>query len=461
MTKERENLTSRLGFVLVSAGCAIGLGNIWRFPFIVGKYGGCIFVLLYLLFLLLMGFPVLMMEMAIGRGSHCNLIQGLPKLASKGKRFWCAMGTIASLGCLLLMMYYTTVTGWLLSYTSDYITGSIAQGAAEGSNYGDFFVNLISDPKASGIGMFLACAVGGTVCSLGLKNGVESFVKYMMALLLILMGILAVRVLFLPNAMEGLKFYLLPNWQNFIENPYETIFAAMGQAFFTLSIGVGSMEIFGSYLPWKKSLAKECAWIIMLDTFVALAAGLIIFPVCASNGVDVSAGPGLIFISLPNVFTQIPGGCFWGFLFFAFLSLAALTTVIAVFENLLALLIDIFHWKRIVAGLFVGVVVASLSMPCVLGFNLWSDFQPLGAGTGVLDLEDFIVSQNLLPLGGLVMVLFCFLKFGWGRKNFLAEIHEGQLWKFNSFFVFYCQYLLPIILLAVFVMGYLQIFTKN
>lgn len=460
MTKERENLTSRLGFILVSAGCAIGLGNIWRFPFIVGEYGGCIFVLLYLLFLLLMGFPLLMVEMSIGRGSHSNLVQGLPKLANKGKKFWCTLGVIASMGCLLLMMYYTTVTGWLLTYTGDYLTGAIAKGTADGSTFGDFFGVLVSDPKASGIGMFIACAIGGIVCSLGLKNGVESFVKYMMALLLILMGILAVRVLFLPNAMEGLKFYLLPNWQRFTENPYETIFAAMGQAFFTLSIGVGSMEIFGSYLPWKKSLAKECAWIIILDTFVALAAGLIIFPACTSSSVDVSSGPGLIFISLPNVFTQIAGGRFWGFLFFAFLSLAALTTVIAVFENLLALLIDIFHWKRITAGIVVGLAVAALSIPCVLGFNLWSSFQPLGAGTGVLDLEDFIVSQNLLPLGGLTMLIFCFAKFGWGKKNFLAELHEGQSWKFSRFFLFYYQYLLPVILLAVFVMGYIQIFKQ-
>lgn len=461
MTTQRESLASRLGFILVSAGCAIGLGNIWRFPFIVGKYGGAIFVLLYLLFLAIMAFPVLMTEMTVGRGSQSNIVHGFHKLASSHKRTWAVLGAILLTGCLLLMMYYTTITGWLLLYTKGYVCGSI-QGAdaAAGQNFGEVFGNLASNPGLSSLGMILTCLIGGVVCAMGVEKGVENVVKFLMLALFVLILVLAGYAMTLPNAAEGLKFYLLPNWTNFAQKPLETIFAALGQAFFTLSIGIGSMEIFGSYLSWKTSMAKECLFIIILDTFVALSAGLIIFPVCACMGIDVSAGPGLIFISLPEIFQTLPGGQFWGALFFAFLFLAAITTVIAVFENLVAFPIDAKWMGRKASALLVTVAVILLSMPCVLGFGPWKGFQPLGEGTGVLDLEDFIVSQNLLPLGAVCFLVFCGCAAGWGFRNFTQELEAGQSWHFPKWILFYWRFLLPVIILAICILGYWALFFK-
>lgn len=457
MSENRETLASRLGFILLSAGCAIGLGNVWRFPFIVGKYGGCIFVLLYLLFLALLGFPLLMTEMAVGRGSHANQVHAFYNLSHKFKSVWGFLGLLGFLGCLLLMMYYTSVSGWLLTYTKEYIAGGITSCVTP-EDFGDFFGKTISSPVQAAIYMGIVCVLGGGVCALGLKRGVEGIVKILMMVLLVLMIVLAIRSATLPGAKEGLKFYLLPNWENFMENPLETIFAAMGQAFFTLSIGIGSMEIFGSYLNWKTSLAKECIWIIILDTLVALSAGFIIFPICASKGIDMGTGPGLVFVSLPNVFSMLPAGQLWGSIFFAFLFMAALTTVIAVFENLLALFIDSKWVSRPIAALLVTFAVIVLSLPCVFGFSIWSGFQPLGQGTGILDLEDFLVSQNLLPLGGVIFLVFSISKAGWGYDNFLKELQAGQSWAFPKAVLFYWKWILPIIILGVFVLGYWQMF---
>ena len=453
----RETLATRLGFILLSAGCAIGLGNVWRFPFIVGQYGGGIFVFLYLFFLVILGFPIMMSEMAIGRGGHSNLVGSFRNLAASHKKAWTWLARIMISGCLILMIYYTTVSGWLFSYAGYYFRGTLA-GAGEAAATGEFFKGLLASPVRSLGYMILATVLGTLVCWFGVQKGVEKCVKYMMTLLLALMILLAVYALFTPGAKEGLVFYLKPDWNNFIEKPLETVFAAMGQAFFTLSLGVGSMTIFGSYLSWKKSLAVECVWIIVLDTFVALCAGLIVFPICKSYGIDAAQGPGLMFVSLPIAFNSMQFGRFWGALFFLFMSLAALTTIVAVFENLIAYLQDERGIGRKAATLIVGVGVVILSLPCVFGYNLLNCIQPLGGGSTILDFEDFIVSQNLLPLGALAMTLFCFEKAGWGKDKFIAEVEEGQEWRFPKAVILYWRYAIPLIILVIFVMGYYNMF---
>ncbi|MBR6470565.1 MAG: sodium-dependent transporter [Victivallales bacterium] len=456
-TNNRETLASRLGFILLSAGCAIGLGNVWRFPFIVGQYGGGIFVFLYLFFLLILGFPILMTEMAVGRAGQANLVGSFRNLATRHAAVWTWLARIMISGCLILMIYYTAVSGWLFSYAGYYARGSLANCATP-NEYGAFFNGLLASPGRSAAYMLLAVALGTVICWFGLKNGVETTVKYMMGALLVLMILLAGFALTTPGAREGLAFYLKPDWGHFVQNPLETTFAAMGQAFFTLSLGVGSMTIFGSYLNWKKSLATECAWIIALDTFVALCAGLIIFPICKSYGVDVAQGPGLLFVSLPNAFSNMMFGRLWGTHFFIFMSLAALTTIVAVFENLIAYLQDEHRFGRATATLAVGAGVALLSLPCVFGYNLWKNCHPLGGDSTILDFEDFLVSQNLLPLGSLCLCLFAFAAIGWGKPRFVAELESGQSWKFPRCILVYWQYLLPLVILAVFAMGYWQMF---
>ncbi|MBQ7649857.1 MAG: sodium-dependent transporter, partial [Victivallales bacterium] len=452
-TSSRETLATRLGFILLSAGCAIGLGNVWRFPFIVGQYGGGIFVFLYIFFLLILGFPIMMAEMAIGRGGHSNLVGSFRNLASSHKTAWTWLARIMISGCLILMIYYTTVSGWLFSYSGYYLRGTLT-GAEDAAATGGFFNGLLASPVRSLGYMILAIALGTLVCWFGVQKGVENCVKYMMTLLLALMILLAVYALFTPGAKKGLEFYLKPDWNNFIGAPLETLFAAMGQAFFTLSLGVGSMTIFGSYLSWKKSLAVECIWIIVLDTFVALCAGLIVFPICKSYGIDAAQGPGLMFVSLPVAFNAMPLGRFWGSLFFLFMSLAALTTIVAVFENLIAYLQDEHGIGRKAATLIVGAGVAILSLPCVFGYNLLSGIHPLGNESTILDFEDFIVSQNLLPLGALALTIFCFSKAGWGKDKFIAEVEEGQQWRFPKAVIHYWRYAIPLIILVIFVMGY-------
>ncbi len=453
----RETLATRLGFIMLSAGCAIGLGNVWRFPFIVGKFGGGIFVFLYLFFLLVLGFPVLMTEMAIGRGGRSNLVGSFRNLATSHKVGWTWLARIMISGCFILMIYYTCVSGWLFAYSGYFVRGTNAT-CMDATGNGEFFTKLISSPARSTGYMLLATLLGTIICWFGLQKGVENGVKYMMSALIVLMVVLAGYAMTTPGMREGLAFYLTPNWNNFIERPLETVFAAMGQAFFTLSLGVGSMTIFGSYLSWKKPLAKECAWIILLDTFVALCAGLIVFPICKSYGVDVNQGPGLLFVSLANAFNNMPFGRLWGTLFFLFMSLAALTTIVAVFENLIAYLQDEHAFPRRKATLCVGLAVAVLSLPCVFGYNLLAFIKPLGRDSTILDFEDFIVSQNLLPLGALAMTLFCFAKSGWDEKHFMKELEAGQTWHIPSLICLYWKHILPIIILIVFVMGYIQMF---
>ena len=456
-TNNRETLASRLGFIFLSAGCAIGLGNVWRFPFIVGQYGGGIFVFLYLFFLVILGFPILMTEMAVGRAGQANLVGSFRNLAARHHRAWVWLARIMIGGCLVLMIYYTTVSGWLFSYAGYYARGALANCATP-DEFKAFFGELIASPGRSAAYMLLAVALGAVICWFGLKKGVEQVVKYMMGALLVLMVLLAGYALTTPGAREGLSFYLSPNWEHFTQKPLETLFAAMGQAFFTLSLGIGSMTIFGSYLSWKKPLAVECAWIIALDTFVALCAGLIIFPICKSYGVDVASGPGLLFVSLPNAFHGMRLGRILGMIFFVFMSLAALTTIVAVFENLIAYLQDEHRLGRKTATLAVGIAVAALSLPCVFGYNLWKGCRPLGGESTILDFEDFIVSQNLLPLGSLCLCIFAFCRAGWGKTRFLAELEAGQKWRLPDWIFYCCNYLLPIIILAIFIMGYWQMF---
>jgi NSS family neurotransmitter:Na+ symporter len=456
MAKERETLSSRLGFILLSAGCAIGLGNVWRFPFITGKYGGATFVLIYLLFLVIFGLPIMVMEFSIGRASKQNIGSALRTLEPEGTK-WHLYGPFAIIGNYVLMMYYTVITGWLLSYFFHYITGDLAsqKGAGEVGNY---FGTMLSNPGSMTLWMGIAVVIGFIVCSRGLQKGVEKVTKVMMSCLLVLIVILAVNSLFLKGGQEGLKFYLKPSLKHIKENGlFNVVFAAMSQAFFTLSLGIGSMEIFGSYIGKERSLTGESIRVICLDTFVALMAGLIIFPACSAFGVQADSGPSLIFITLPNLFNQMKGGRFWGILFFLFMSFAALSTVIAVFENIISYWIDVKHISRAKACVFNGIAMFLLSLPCVLGFNLLSGFQPLGSGTGVLDLEDFIVSSTLLPLGSIIFCLFCTQKKGWGWKNFIKEADTGEGTQFPHWARIYTTWVLPALFIVVFVKGYWDI----
>ena len=455
--QKRETLGTRLGFLMLAAGSAVGLGNVWRFPYIVGKYGGGMFVLLYLIFLGLLGYPVLLMELSLGKASRQGYIGAFRTLANKHRPFWVGLARLLFMGNLLLMMYYTTVTGWLFSYTHSYASGAMSSHNTS-EQIASQFTGLLASPGRSTFYMLLACLLGTALCYGGLRKGVETSVKFIMCLLFALMILLSVRSLMMPGAMDGVRFYLLPNWTHFSKHPLDTIFAAMGQALFTLSLGIGSIEIFGSYISWKKSLVKESVTIIALDTLVALSAGFIIFPACTSYQVDVSSGPSLIFVSLPHVFQNLPGGRLWATLFFLFLSMAALTTVIAVFENIIACLIDEFRMTRQKATLLTGLAVALLSLPCVFGFNLWKAIQPMGKGTGILDLEDFIVSQNILPLGSLFIVLFCTMSIGWGTQGLNATVTESRDKPLSPFILFFCRWLLPLLISLIFVLGYLDYF---
>ena len=453
---ERETLSSRLGFIMLSVGCAVGLGNVWRFPYITGQYGGGMFVLLYLVFLFLLGFPLLIAELSVGRCGRANLVGSVKKLSGAHK-FWPIPFRIVFLGNFILMCYYTVVTGWLLAYTWYYLTGSVNSCKTPG-DFGTLFSSLTSSLPESTIFMLLAVITSSLICCAGLRNGVEKSTKILMFILFLLITILACNALTLPGRSEGLKFYLMPDWERFTRHIGETVYAAMGQAFFTLSIGVGSIAIFGSYIDKKRSLPGESVAIITIDTMIALLAGIIIFPCCFSFGVNPGSGPGLIFVSLPNTFCQMAGGRWWGVLFFTFLSVAALTTVVAVFENLIAYLMDEWNFKRSRAALTVGIAVALGALPCLFGFNIWSGFQILGKGTGVLDFEDFIVSQNLLPIGATALALFCSAKYGWGWNNFMTEANTGEGLKFPAALRWYFRYLLPLLVLTVMFFGYKQLF---
>lgn len=454
--KERERFGSRLGFLLISAGCAIGLGNVWRFPYIVGQYGGGAFVLVYLFFLVVMGLPIMVMEFAVGRASQKSAAASFRVLEPNGTK-WHIFSYFAIAGNYLLMMFYTTVGGWMVKYFVLMAGGQFS--GLDAAQVEGQFNGMLSDPLPMVFWTFLVILVCFGVCAMGLRNGVERITKLMMSLLFVILIILCINSILLPGASEGLRFYLVPDMGKVMETGIsEIIFAAMGQAFFTLSIGIGSMAIFGSYIGKDRSLTGEALSIGILDTTVALLSGLIIFPACSTYGVDVTSGPKLIFITLPNIFNNMPGGQVWGCLFFIFMSFAALSTIIAVFENILAFAMDLWGWGRKKAVAINLILVMVLSLPCILGFNLLSGFQPLGAGTSIQDLEDFIVSNNLLPLGSLVYLMFCMKRSGWGWENFIQEANQGRGLKFPRIARKYLTFILPVLILLIFIQGYLSKF---
>ncbi|MDD2440312.1 MAG: sodium-dependent transporter [Methanosarcinaceae archaeon] len=450
---EREQLASRIGFLLISAGCAIGLGNVWRFPFITGKYGGAAFVFVYLLFLLLLGLPIMVMEFAIGRAGRKNIAGALRALEPKNSK-WHIIGYLGILGNLILMMFYTTVAGWSFAYLYREIKGAFIGLSPE--EIGKAFDLFLGNTGELIFWMGLAVALGFFICSLGLQKGVEKAGKFMMSGMFIMLLILVFKAVTLPGASAGISFYLKPDFSNF---SWEGVYAAMGQAFFTLSLGIGSMAIFGSYIGKERSLTGESMHVMALDTLIALLAGMVIFPTAFAFGVDVGTGPGLVFVTLPNIFNQMLGGQIWGSLFFMFLTFAAMTTVVAVFENLMAFTIDEWGWKRKKASVINAGVVFILSLPCIFGFGPWSSFAPLGGETVILDLEDFILSNNLLPIGSLVIVLFCTYKSGWGWENFIEEADTGKGVKFPKWLRPYL-YILPLIILVVLIQGWIPLLIK-
>ena len=448
---KRESFKSRLGFLLVSAGCAIGIGNVWRFPYVVGENGGGLFVLLYLLFLIIMGLPVLTMELAVGRASRKSAVQGYQALEKPGSK-WHIHGWVAIFGCYMLMMYYTTVSGWMVTYFYKFVKGEFTRGMDVEAT-GAVFGNLLGDPVQMAFWMILTVILGFLVCSKGLQNGLEKISKVMMSALLVLIVILAVHSLTLSGAGEGIRFYLIPNLETVREAGIgNVISAAMNQSFFTLSLGVAAMEIFGSYMSKDNTLAGEGARICALDTFVAIVSGLIIFPACFSYGVEVGAGPKLIFITLPNVFVNMEGGRLWGSLFFLFMTFASFSTIIAVFENIMSFCMDMFGWCRKKAALVNCAIILIASMPCVLGYNVWSNLHLIG-GRDVLDSEDFIVSNLLLPLGSLVYLLFCVTKWGWGFDKYIEEANTGKGLKVAKALKPYFKFVLPVLILIIFIQG--------
>lgn len=452
----RERFSSRLGFILISAGCAVGLGNVWRFPYITGQYGGAAFVLVYLIFLVLLGLPIMVMEFAVGRASQKSAARSFHVLEPAGTK-WHLQGYACMAGNYLLMMFYTTVGGWMAAYIFKTLTGEFKGLDSDGVTA--VFNDMLARPGYMTFWMVLVVLLSFFICSLGLQKGVERITKAMMSCLFLILLILCIRSVTLPGASEGLRFYLIPDFTRFTENGVgNTIFAAMGQAFFTLSLGIGAMAIFGSYIGKDHTLTGETINICLLDTLVAFLAGLIIFPSCFAFGVDPGQGPGLVFITLPNIFNQMVGGRIFGVLFFVFMTFAAQSTIIAVFENIISFSMDLFGTSRKKTVLINGIAIILLSLPCVFGFNIWSGFQPMGAGSTIQDLEDFIVSNNLLPLGSMVYLLFCTSRYGWGWKNFLAEADTGKGVKFPAWARVYVSYILPLIVLFIFIMGYYQKF---
>jgi len=449
--KEREQFKSRIGFILLSAGCAIGIGNVWRFPYVVGENGGGIFVLFYLFFLLLIGVPILSMEFSVGRASKKSVVKSFQALEKPNQK-WHLHGYMALVGNICLMIFYTTVAGWMLKYFYNFLTGQF--NGLTTADVQNVFSQVLASPSTNVFWMIIVVAIGMFVCSKGLQNGVERITKVMMTGLLGLIVLLAIHGLLLDGGMAGVKFYLYPDFQKISEiGLMKVIVSAMNQAFFTLSIGIGSMAIFGSYLNKDQTLLKEATNVAMLDTFVAIMAGLIIFPACFSFGINPDSGPSLIFITLPNVFVSMTGGQIWGALFFLFMSFASLSTVIAVFENIIACTMELLNIERKKAVIINFILITVLSLPCALGFNVLSNIQPLGAGSTILDLEDFIVSQLLLPLGSLVYLLFCTSKYGWGFENYQKEANIGQGMKVPHWMKFYVTIILPIVVIFVFING--------
>ena len=453
---ERERLGSRLGFILLSAGCAIGIGNVWKFPYITGENGGGIFVLIYLFFLLILGIPVMTMEFALGRGSQKSPVALHKQLEPQGSK-WHFHGYACLAGNVILMMFYSCVCGWMLNYFIQTATGSfVGMNAADIKSA--FNATLAHAPTQVGYALFVV-ALGFLVCSIGLQKGLERITKWMMLALLVIMVILAINSSLTPGGREGLKFYLLPSIQRLKEAGVgKVIVAAMNQAFFTLSLGMGSMAIFGSYIGKERSLLGESINVAVLDTFVAFTSGLIIFPACFAYGVEVDSGPDLLFITLPNVFNSLAGGRFWGSLFFLFLSFAALSTVFTVDESIVSCVMDLTGWNRKKTCLICCGAMMVLVQPCALGWSLLKDVHPFGGTSLIMDLEDFLVSNCLLPLGSLLFVLFCTSRYGWGWENFLKEANEGNGLKFPRWIRPYCTYVLPVIILVLFAIGIYDFF---
>lgn len=451
---EREKFGSRMGFILLSAGCAIGIGNVWRFPYVAGMYGGGMFVLFYLLFLIVMGVPVMTMEFAVGRASRKSVIRSFAELEKPGQK-WHLHGYIGMAGNYLLMMFYTTVAGWMLYYFYQMLTGKFTGKDKE--QVAGLFQEMLESPTVLTVVMVIIVAAGILICSLGLQKGVERITKVMMLLLLFIIVVLAVRSMTLEGGTEGLKFYLLPDVQRMRDvGILETITAAMNQAFFTLSLGIGSMAIFGSYIDKSRTLLGESVNIAMLDTFVALVSGLIIFPTCFAFDISPDMGPSLIFITLPNIFNHMVGGRVWGTLFFVFMTFAAFSTILAVFENIISCGMDLFHWSRKKSCLINLVALIVLSLPCVFGYNIWSAIQPLGEGSTILDLEDFIVSNMMLPVGSLVYLLFCVTRYGWGFDHYLKEANTGEGIRMPGGVRFYVTFILPVLLFFLTVKGWIR-----
>ncbi len=452
--EQREQLGSRLGFILLSAGCAIGIGNVWKFPYMVGQYGGGAFVLIYLFFLVILGIPVMTMEFAMGRAGQRSPARLYQQLEPKGSK-WHLHGYVAMAGNYILMMFYTSVAGWMLDYFVRTAGGRFVGADTDG--VAAQFSQMLSDPLRMTLFMGIIVVLGFLVCSFSLQKGLERITKWMMVALLVIMVVLAINSVCTAGGSQGLRFYLVPDLARMKKVGIGNVVAgAMNQAFFTLSLGIGAMAIFGSYIGKERALMGESARVAALDTLVALCSGLIIFPACFAYGVQPDSGPSLIFITLPNIFNHMPLGRVWGSLFFVFMSFAAFSTVLGVFENIVSCTMDLSGWSRKKACLFNGILMLLLSMPCVLGFNVLSKFQPLGPGTGVLDLEDFVVSNLLLPLGSLIFIFFCTSRYGWGWKDFTKEANTGKGLKVQRWMRGYMCYVLPVLVAVILVLGLIR-----
>lgn len=456
---KREKFGTRLGFILVSAGCAIGLGNVWKFPYMAGQYGGAAFILIYLVFLVLLGMPIIVCEFSVGRASQTSIATSFNVLEPEGSR-WHHTRWFAIAGNYILVMFYSMVGGWMLYYCWRIASGQFTDTKPE--QISAMFDSMLASPGTLLFWTIAVILIAFGICSIGLQKGVEKIMKFTMLCLLAIMVVLAIRSVLLPGSSEGLRFYLVPDFHKMVENGIgNVVFGAMSQAFFTLSIGMGGMAIFGSYLDKSRSLTGESLSIVLLDTFVALTAGLIVIPACFAYHVEPAAGPSLVFITLPNIFVQMTGGRLWGSLFFLFLFFAALSTIVGVFENIVSFGMDLFGLSRKKSVLINIVLICLLSIPCILGFNVLSGIQPLGAGSNIMDLEDFLVSNNILPLGSVIYLLFCTHKNGWGWKNFIQEANSGNGIRFPEIIRGYMTYVLPWIVIIIFLKGYYDKFSTQ
>ncbi len=454
--EKREKLASRLGFILLSAGCAIGLGNVWKFPYITGQYGGGVFLILYFLMLIMFGIPVMTMEFAIGRASQKAPVRMYDDL-EPGKSKWHIHGVVGMIGCIMLMMYYAVVAGWIVRYFVKFASGDFT--GATPDMIGEKFSSMLASPAINIGYLAVVVVISFTVLAIGLQGGLERITKYMMGALLLIMVVLAINSFTMSGSKEGLSFFLLPDFKRTADIGFSSVLmGALNQAFFTLSIGIGSMAVFGSYINKERSLLGESVNITILDTFVAITAGLIMFPACFSYGIDVGAGPSLLFVTMPNVFANMSLGRLWGSLFFLFMSFAALSTAFAVYENVIANVMELTGMGRKKTCLICGIGMFILALPCALGFNIWSGFMPFGEGSGVLDLEDFIVSNLLLPIGAIVYVLFCTIRCGWGWDSFIKEANAGKGLKMPYWLKNYMRFFVPVVLMVILIVGLIGFF---